>query len=259
MKRTLIPEKQVLSETDGPFNLAANLTKRDVVFLDNVPHLYYNLKKRDKRYTSATTFMKSVLPQSDTIALDTFNRAQTNPNSDYVGLSVKEIEAIFNGLSEKGTFHHNELELYFLDKKPAEPSTEFQIAIDALKNDPYLGKLIPLYTERVLYSDKLGLAGSADIILLVPAGHPTLPEGSLVIGDWKFSRKVDGVSNGKAPSYSERGCITETQHMYNTKATKYELQLQIYAFLLEKVYQKTVSRLCNLIVHQDGVLLRCYG
>lgn len=252
------------------FDLKSNLHPSvDTVFLDDHEgrHFYYNIKedKRTERYTSGTTLLKSLFPEKGNIAQKVHKSCYHNTSSEYFNMSVKEVEKHFEFLRDKGTFHHFELESLMLGNPLDEPSEEYQIAIAAMQDHPILKGLVPLFAEKVFKGSGIGVAGSADLVLLVPPGHPHLEPGTIVIADYKFNQNVDGCSldrNGmpiQPFDDTPTGHIAATRDLYDTKGTKFFLQLQLYAFMARKSEQLKVSYLCNIVICAKGVNLSMRG
>ena len=73
------------------------------------------------------------------------------------------------------------------------------------------------------------------------------PDGTLSIYDWKRAKDIS--KNNKFNKYALTECIGSIP---DTKYWHYALQLNIYKSILERKYDKTVTKLALVVLHPDG-------
>lgn len=182
--------------------------------------------------------------------------------SKYYGKTKGEIafEWLTKGktASEAGTAHHANIEHFYNENGLHEETPQFALFLEAMSTHRSLRDLIPHEMERIIFSEKLKLAGSMDGLFRLPAGHPDgLPDrDSYVILDWKFIEKYDGPVPGKtAPDWARYGNSPATSKLLESHYTKYRVQLLIYAYILETEYDMPVVGLANVAFNTNGLVL----
>ena len=94
----------------------------------------------------------------------------------------------------------------------------------------------------MVYDEDIHIAGSIDMVYEDP-----LEEGSLMIYDWKRTKEIKKTSSfGK---YSTTECIS---HLPDTNFWHYALQLNMYKTILERKYDKKVTKLMLVCLHPDN-------
>lgn len=156
-----------------------------------------------KELTSVTTWLKQFFGDFD--EKEQAKRSNRNPNSKYYKLGVRKIKALWKAASQHGTDVHEQIEFFLLGKSvPTEPK-----ALQAVEVIDDLFTRLQIqpsnsFPELRIYSEELGLAGTIDWLILT--------EGGVLIYDWK--------TNGSL--------------QYSLK--KYQAQLNVYSYILEKEY-----------------------
>ena len=93
-------------------------------------------------------------------------------------------------------------------------------------------KQIKVISEKIVIAPSLGLAGTVDLIIKTPDGIHLI--------DWKTNSKIDKTA------YMGRKCKDPVSHLPDCSYSKYTLQLQLYAFILEQLYDEKVLS-CTLV------------
>lgn len=147
-----------------------------------------------------------------------------------------EVEQLWNDkgrlASEEGTRVHEAIEYFIKDFEPSlhdladddRVQQAMQFLLE-LENDGVRGTLSP---EVRVYSADLGLAGTIDLIIETDEG--------VYLVDWKVS------DTDFYKSY-EKGLTPETEELNDSKLSVYSLQINTYAYLLEKYYGRRIKGL----------------
>jgi len=95
-------------------------------------------------------------------------------------------------------------------------------------------KFPDIITEKIVHSEELGLAGTIDLVIM--------KDGKVTLVDWKTNKAI------KREAYKNKKGIHElTKDIDDCNFNKYQLQLSIYAYILEKEYNMPINKL--YIVH----------
>lgn len=168
----------------------------------------------------------------------------SKPNyAKYHGMTKAQILAMWeaNGLSKSGagTQMHHDIECFCNRMQVHNDSPEYAYFQQYAADHPHL---VPYRTEWVVFHDELKLAGSIDIVY-------ENPDGTLRIYDWKrVAGLVDPPASKYPPKMYPTACLA---HLTDSKYTHYALQLNLYKYMLESQYGKTVVQLCLVVLHPD--------
>lgn len=139
---------------------------------------------------------------------------------------------------EDGSLVHKEIENYIKGNTPYVFNSKSKQAV------AYLGKLRELYPESkwvsewVVWSERIGVAGTIDLVLI----HP---DDSITIIDWKTNEKLSTSGyNGK------KGIHEYTKDLEDCDLNRYAMQLSMYAYLLELGGIKIIREV--MVVHLKG-------
>ncbi len=211
------------------------------IVFDEGPHIY--TVNGDSGFTSVTTWLHSHFERfdSDKIAQGIVQRG-CPVGSKYHGMSKAEIIKSWkdNGAeaSAAGTRLHENIERFYngvpVDKE-ARDSPDYRLF------DAFLGScpvsLTPYRTEWMVWDAERRLAGSIDMVFVND-------DGELSIYDWKRCKDIrKHAFQGKTSSTE---CIS---HIPDSNYWHYALQLNVYAWLLENNYGKTVKDLQLVVLH----------
>ena len=243
-------EKIEIAFKDFPYALrnrmtdlaALNRDDRDTkIEFDEGPHIYTFTEHPETKITSVTTLVHAWVEPFDAEAiLDRIFSA--NPIKEkYKGhtretLKAQWKEAGISG-SRLGTELHQNIEDYYNGKHVENQSVEWQhfMKFDAATTTMFK----PYRTEWIVYDVPLQLAGSIDMVF-------ENDDGSLSIYDWKRVRSID-----KTSGFNKFLRHPDLQDIPDTNFWHYSFQLNIYKYLLEKNYGKTVTSLCLVQLHPD--------
>ena len=147
--------------------------------LDREQHIYQLSDHVDVNFTSVTTFIGDFFEEFDALKIASKLVAK---NIKYMHMTVDELLNQWKESAAYGTLVHEELENFILHKTPVKEKKSIQ-GIEWLKK--YIIKSdFEIYTEAVIYSKKLQLAGTIDLLLL------DKKTGKYNIMDWKTSKRI---------------------------------------------------------------------
>jgi ATP-dependent exoDNAse (exonuclease V) beta subunit len=194
------------------------MTKRPLIDpllkFDEAKHTY---KVGRKKLVSVTQFIKQFfLPFNEK---EIAKRVAYSRRAKGEKITAKQIIAEWHKTAEDGTLVHKEIEDYITGEKDllevANQKSLSGINYYHSLRTTYPGALF--YPEVRIYSEKYGLAGTIDLLIITMDGA--------VIVDWKTNKKLEG--GGRA---------TKFNGVAEDKLSLYSLQLSTYAHILEEEY-----------------------
>jgi len=236
----------------------------------NRGHRYEILCDKKSKYTSVTTWNHSHFPKfdADAIIANIFKSKSWGPEHKYWGQTAEQIKTSWKNsgieASEAGTKLHERIENFMNDKSfehdydylqkdlyenyvnainskndkndnNIEP-VEWDYFIQFVKDHP---DLKPYRTEWMIFDEDLRLAGSIDMVF-------ENPDGTLSIYDWKRSKDITKVNGWNKCSINPL-----IGHLPDSNFWHYALQLNTYKSILERKYDKKVTKLCLVRLHPD--------
>jgi hypothetical protein len=274
-----------MQHADNTTHLARqNPHPRDAhIHFDEGPHTY-TIKcvpgiTEKTEFTSVTTWVHKHFEHFDAkkiIAAMMRNQKKWNDpiaNAKYYGKSAEEIEEMWAAAGReaaaKGTEMHYKIECFYNTPAPAAdaPTTpEFTYFLKF--NDEYKSTLKPYRTEWTVFHEEARIAGSIDMVYEViepqqPAAtataNPTSVSSEPVVGgrnprrtplaiyDWKRCREI--TKTNRANKFATHPAI---EHLPDTNYWHYALQLNIYKYILQSKYGKTISDLYLIVLHPEA-------
>lgn len=215
---------------------AKNPSGRIVVF--NEGDHTYTLRDTGERLESCTKFVKSFFPKFDVER----QSAKSAVKYDMPQEDVKKLwDDIRDKASDKGNTIHEYAEAYILGRPLIEPEDEkvknycnvLKEAIDYYKS---AGSIVG--TEIILFSPKLGLAGTTDLLLL--------QDDTLHILDWKTNKEIKRENS----FYRDSKGLQPITHLDNCNYAHYSLQLNFYkTIIVEEGYFPEVKEINMAFTH----------
>lgn len=228
----------------------------------NRGHKYEISCDPNSKYTSVTTWNHSHFPKFDPDAViqNIFKSKAWGPDHKYWGMSANEIKKSWrsNGdaVAGAGTNLHERIENFMNDKRftsdysqkelyqiynsdnegKVDEQVEWEYFLKFVKDHP---ELKPYRTEWMIFDEDLKLAGSIDMVY-------ENPDGTLSIYDWKRSKDISKIN-----TWNKFACNPLICHMPDSNFWHYALQLNTYKAILERKYEKTVTKLCLVRLHPD--------
>jgi hypothetical protein len=244
-----------------------NSHERDARIIFRAEGHAYFIDGSANKFGSVTTWLELHFPSFDADAA--IENMQRNPirweKNPYYGMSREDIKAIWATNAEKatkaGTAMHEAIELYYnaiecggKNEKGEElgctvdelafSSQELQNEFSFFKNFVEVvrqhGKMRPYRTEWAVFDEDAKIAGCIDMVF-------ENLDGTLSIYDWKRCKNIDTKN-----SFRKFMTTPALNHVPDTNFGHYCLQLNVYKYILEKNYGKTVTRLCIVNLHSDN-------
>jgi len=253
------------------------------IHFDEGPHTYTiedipGITKETK-FTSVTTWVHEHFDRFDAkraiygMMRNTKKWNDPVANYKYYGKTAEEIEKMWalsgQEAAAAGTEMHYKIECFY------NQSDETPLALAAPDNDipeelkqfmkfhhDFSATLRPYRTEWTVFHEEAQIAGSIDMVFqdisletvttpstscLSPETCPEEAEPPLVIYDWKRCREITKTNiNFK---YAKHPII---EHIPDANFWHYALQLNIYKYILQTKYGKTVTDLYLIVLHPDS-------
>tara|TARA_Y100000816_G_scaffold291436_1_gene282772 strand:- start:1408 stop:2151 length:744 start_codon:yes stop_codon:yes gene_type:complete len=217
-----------------------NKHERDTrIFFDEEPHKYYIDGVCNN--ISVTTLIHEFGEKFDSDRIiKNMMRGKNWSNSQYFGMSVEEIKKKWKDNGEQaakdGTYMHKCIEDYWNDKKVDNETLEYNMFLNFVEKNP---NLKPYRTEWVVYHEEHKICGSIDGVFINE-------DGTLSLYDWKRSKEI--VQQPKYKKYLKK----PLNHLPDTNYWTYSLQLNMYKYILESKYDKTIKDMHVLCMHPNN-------
>lgn len=235
---TIFDEKKIgemRSRNTGENYSKKKVSKVSKVTFDEEAHSY-TADNSGRKYISATTIIGKFKSPFDKVAVSTAYAKKHGQTPEYWQAEWAKISKI---ACDKGTAFHKMKEDAMLsngsvlrDKKVIPVHVK-----DVLEKSSYNYKDLPdgVYPELLLWNHYFELAGIADII--------TIEGNYFDIDDYKTNKKIDKFSFCH-PKTGYKKMLFPLQHLQDCNFNHYQLQLSIYAFMLEQLSGKKCRSIC---------------
>jgi hypothetical protein len=203
----------------------------------------YKLGRKD--LTSVTTFIGQFFPKFDGKALA--RKLSKFPHYRNKGMGMRKIMAEWKATAEHGTEVHNAIECFI---NTADDLYAMELFCKDERSIAKYGKWLEwwysqnvtegsdMFAEEIIYDEELGLAGTIDFNFVTK-------EGKTYLMDWKTNTNF-------TKNYDKSNAFEPIEHLPNTKLSKYQLQLSLYAYMLERKGAK-IGGLVLVEVGEDKV------
>ena len=187
-------------------------------------------------------------------------------NAKYYGKTAEEIEQSWAAAGQeaaaKGTEMHYKIECFYNQPQHDTDTTEDTDATDSKEQEYFMNfhrhftkTLRPYRTEWTVFHEEARIAGSIDMVYELttppsvdsPRGGVEPLANPLVIYDWKRCREIT-----KASRVNKFATHPAIEHLPDTNYWHYALQLNIYKYILQTKYSKTVSELYLVVLHPEA-------
>ena len=232
-------------------------------------HKYIIGDDTKSKYTSVTSFVHNHFSKFDADAIigKMMNSNKWNDTHKYWGKSPLEIKATWSKATAAGTHLHNKIE-HFMNNPELEMGYKHKQLYDkylttitatatatATDNNELLDKdfelfikfitdfpdLKPYRTEWRVYDEEIKIAGSIDMMY-------ENEDGTLSIYDWKRCGDI----NAPHVTWNKFSSTEGITHVPDTNYWHYALQLNVYKYIVETKYNKTVTELKLIQIHPDN-------
>lgn len=254
------------SGVDNDYLANKNPHPRDShIHFDEGPHTYtiqgINGVTAETKFTSVTTMVHEHFEHFDAkkvIAAMMRNTKKWNDpvaNAKYYGKTADEIEQMWakagQDAAAKGTEMHYKIECFY-NTPPVATATaaattpEFKYFLDF--HQEFAATLKPYRTEWTVFHEEARIAGSIDMVYEIsPTEETAASPPPLVIYDWKRCREI--TKTNAANKFATHPAI---EHLPDTNFWHYALQLNIYKYILQNKYGKTVTDLYLIVLHPES-------
>ena len=206
--------------------LSKLIKKSKLINLEEDTHTYF-LQNSNINFQSVTEFIHTFFKEFDENKIA--NKLKSiHPR--YTGMTAKELIEKWNSNRDRGTKVHKEIEDYILKKDNNTYDMKSKQAIDFI-NKKCIKDSNVLLPELIIYSEKLKLAGTIDLVIY----NKLTNQISLI--DWKTNKKI----NKKAFRESDTGLRWPTKSLPDCNFTHYTLQLSLYKYILQNNYNIKVN------------------
>lgn len=209
------------------------------ITFDEGPHIYTIDGESD--FTSVTTWNHSHFKEFN--ADQIISRMMNSKNwteSEYFGMSKEEIKLKWDKNRDEaasaGTKMHYDIECYYNKVKQNNKSVEFKYFKNFCKD---FKNLKAYRTEWMVWDKELKFAGSIDMVFIND-------NKELEIYDWK---RCKAIKKENKWDKAKTKCIS---HIQDSNFWHYSMQLNTYKAILEKNYDKKISKMCLICLHPDN-------
>lgn len=151
-----------------------------------------------------------------------------------------DIECFMNNSNLINTYSHRELYDNYVDNivdSSNNVSKEWIYFINFVHDFP---NMVPYRTEWTIFHEELKISGSIDMVY-------ENSDGTLTIYDWKRCKNISKINN-----FNKFAIVSHICHLPDSNFWHYALQLNIYRFILQEKYNKTVREMCLVRLHPDA-------
>jgi ATP-dependent exoDNAse (exonuclease V) beta subunit len=244
---------------------------KDIQFFEE-GHIYIIYNKPNVKYTSTTTWVHSYFEKFDADKIiekmmkgkswkkghkywnmtsqqikDSWNKNSSEVSNAGTKMHC-DIECFMNNPNlNKSIYNHKDLYDKYFDNNmdanciPFDPSNnvpkEWQYFINFVRDFP---RMVPYRTEWTIFHEELKISGSVDMVY-------ENPDGTLAIYDWKRCKDISKINN-----FNKFSIVSPICHLPDSNFWHYALQLNIYRYIIQEKYNKTVSELCLVRLHPDS-------
>ncbi len=218
------------------------------VFLDNIPHIYKGVSD-GRIYESVSRVLKMYEPfvDWDSIAGKVAGKGKFKdyPTKEAV---LKLWKDNAKEAMDYGTAWHNSIERY---------QKMFTILPEDKDKEPVIKEIASHYkdyyrieSEATLYHPEYGLAGTSDKIIVTKKGGEIF-----LVADYKTALKTGGIDYFNKDGLYMLGPVS---HLQSCKFVKYNLQLSIYAFMMERLTGMKCGGMWVTFIKEGSPLQRIY-
>jgi len=205
-----------------------------LISLDQASHTYTHKSHPKVDFTSCTRVIGSFFEPFDAPAIA---KNLTENYKKYQGMSPDELIKQWQDNADYGSLVHAEIDAFVRDNIPAKEDPS-KAGIEWLQQQSWPAEQV--FSEVILYSTELKLAGTIDLITQDPQ------TGALTLYDWKTSKRID-----RKAFKDERGIKGVARQLPACNYVHYSLQLSLYAHILETYYGATVDSIHILHIDKE--------
>ena len=209
----------------------------EIVFIEKT-HEYIINGKTD--FISVTTFIKFLFEEFNVEKVISFilkSNKMNDPNYEYYNMNSSQIKQLWKQQTRLGTLLHKDIENYYSNIEVNNTSKEYQYFLNFVFHNNHL---IPFKSEYRIYSEKLKICGTIDMIY-------QLENGNYVLVDYKRAKSINLYDNyGKYSFHPKLSDIPDTNYYH------YSIQLNLYKYILETCYNMKIESMFLLVLHPNN-------
>jgi hypothetical protein len=145
-----------------------------------------------------------------------------------------------------GTWMHLQCELWINRDGCHTDTSEMEMFLRYVRERLVKMNIVPYRTEWEIYGEEEDLAGSIDFVGIITDGPQS---GGLVLVDWKRTREL----RNKNHHPMGKKMIHPFSKFVDTSKSHYSLQLNAYAYIIEKYYDKKIVHMEIACFHPDNL------
>lgn len=200
-------------------------TDKDITLIES-EHRYELHNDPNFEFTSCTTFVKYFFSTFDKIGVA---NKLTSTHPKYKHLTPQKLVGQWDEIAEEGTLIHAEVE-DFINDGSTPNHQKSKIAVDWIKEYLLKTERFDLFSEVIVYSKELSLAGTIDLLI-----YDKLNDVYKIL-DWKTNKRIDTRSFN-----NKMGHHRATSNLMDCNYYHYSVQLSLYRYILETYYGLTVT------------------
>lgn len=206
---------------------------------DEKSHVYAKDETGNSEYISVTTLIERFFPFDLKRYVEKKAEEENRTEEDV----LDEYLLMRDEAAEKGTYLHNQIELFL--KKAAFDSDlkEFELFLDFYDKEIKPRNLLFFDAERMIFSDKYNVAGTIDCLFKKEN------KDEYVMLDWKRSKKL--IIDGRPKIYGYGNALSELNTLDNSSYNRYCLQQNIYKHIVETEHSMKISSMKLVVLHEN--------
>lgn len=219
---------------------ASNTFQENIAFEDET-HKYHHPKDEtgNAEYISVTTLIDRFFPFDMERFIQTKAKREERTKEDVMA----EFLATRDEAAEKGTFLHEQIELFLKGEEHKSSFKEFEM-FKTFYDQIVIAKGFQFVeAEKKILLEDFNVAGTVDALFKKPNREEYL------IVDWKRSKKL--VIDDHPKKYGYGNAISDLNHIDNSSYYKYALQQNIYKYILETEYDMPISSMNLIVLHEN--------
>jgi len=200
------------------------------------------INKNEHRKKAIANIQKKLEERNENADIEIATALLNDTSSQEYKDEVTAIAATWEETSTSGTQTHSDIEYFYNKENVKNDTQEFKYFLkfneDFEREHP---NYRPYRTEWTVFDKELKLAGSVDMI------YENIEDGSLMIYDWKRVKDI------KYDAYEDKTAISpHLEGIPNANFWHYSVQLNTYKALIEKNYNKKVTKLVLVRLYPDA-------
>jgi hypothetical protein len=214
------------------------------IYMDEPTHIYY--LDGNPVSISGTGFIHLFFSHFDSKTFSKKLAEGAKEGSKYYGMTAEQIADKWKAGASNGTDKHKNVEDFWnmdldidkLDYKLLLDKKKYGCFLECFNFIKSMG-LKSYFTEKIVFSEEDDIAGSVDFIAYNP------DTGKYWVIDWKFSVGL------RRNSYGGKCGIGPCKDIEDCNGNHYQIQVNLYKYILEKYYGIEVEQMLLVNLHED--------